>query len=125
MFPLKGCRWLGSFASGIGMSTAVAPTNSQLARVVSKCVLFGTMSPFLHITLNRMRSAARPWCVGITWRNPKMDCTDSRNLVKLGEPAYDSSPRIIAAHCSVDIADVPESVSRSIRIASEATRKRL
>ena len=50
-----------------------------LARVVSKCVLFGTMSPFLHITLNRMRSAARPWCVGITWRNPKIVCTDSRN----------------------------------------------
>jgi hypothetical protein len=39
----------------------LAPTNSTLARVVSKCVLFGTTSPFLHITLNRMRSAARPW----------------------------------------------------------------
>jgi hypothetical protein len=54
-----------------------------------------------------------------------MRCTASRNLVKLGEPTYDSSPRIIAAHCSVDIANAPESVSRSIRIASEATRNKL
>src|SRR5215470_1472154 len=31
----------------------------------------------------------------------------------------------MAAHCSVDMAEVPESVSRSIRIASEGTRNRL
>lgn len=30
------------------------------ARVVSKWVLLGTACPGLHITLNRMRSAARP-----------------------------------------------------------------
>ena len=31
-----------------------------------------------------------------------------------GEPAYDSSPRWMPAHCSADIAPVPESVSRSM-----------
>src|SRR5437773_3663955 len=56
MFPLKGCTRAGSFASAMGRSSACAPTNSQFARVVSKCVLFGTTSPFLHITLNKMRS---------------------------------------------------------------------
>ncbi len=30
-------------------STASAPTNSTLARVVSKCVLLGTTSPFLQV----------------------------------------------------------------------------
>src|SRR5260370_24919155 len=50
---------------------------------------------------------------------------EAGNLVKLGEAAYDSSCRILAAHCPVDMGDVPEYVSRSIRIASEATRKRL
>src|SRR6516165_7285772 len=87
MFPLKGKKWAGSLASGVGRSTAVAPTNPQFARVVSKCVLFGTMSPFLQVTLKRMRSAARPWCVGITWRNSKIACTASRKRAKLGEPA--------------------------------------
>src|SRR5215471_15051944 len=53
MFPLKGKKWAGSLASGVGRSTAVAPTNSQFARVVSKCVLFGTTSPFLQVTLNK------------------------------------------------------------------------
>src|SRR5215472_2173276 len=43
-----------------------APTNSTFARVVSKCVLLGATSPFLPTRLNRMRSAAAPWCLGIT-----------------------------------------------------------
>ena len=60
MLPLNGSTVSGCLASGICKSTASPPTNSTLARVVSKCVLFGTTSPFLHITLNRMRSAARP-----------------------------------------------------------------
>ena len=34
--------------SGITRSTASAPVNSTLARVVSKCVLLGTTSPFLQ-----------------------------------------------------------------------------
>ena len=33
---------------------------------------------FLHATLKRMRSAARPWCVGMTWRKPKMSWIESR-----------------------------------------------
>ena len=53
-----------SAASGMGRSTARAPVNSMLARVVSKCVLVGTTWPGLHITVNRMRSAARPWWRG-------------------------------------------------------------
>jgi hypothetical protein len=59
-------------------------------------------------------------------RNMRQECSCiDINRVNLGEPAYDSSPRIMAAHCSVDIAEVPESVRRSMRIASESTRKRL
>ena len=58
----------GDVASAQRRSSAVAPTASRLARVVSKWVLFGTMSPGLHALENRMRSAARPWCVGMMWR---------------------------------------------------------
>ena len=36
MLPLKGSRFSGCRASGIGRSTASAPTNSTFARVVSK-----------------------------------------------------------------------------------------
>ena len=39
----------GCLASAMGRSTASAPTNSTLARVVSKWVLLGTTSPFLHM----------------------------------------------------------------------------
>ena len=42
MLPLNGIRAWVSAASGNGRSTARAPLNSMLARVVSKCVLFGT-----------------------------------------------------------------------------------
>ena len=38
-----------SAASGMGRSTARAPVNSMLARVVSKCVLEGTTWPGLHM----------------------------------------------------------------------------
>ena len=48
MLPLKSSRACVSAASGIGRSTARAPVNSMLARVVSKCVLFGTTVPGLH-----------------------------------------------------------------------------
>ena len=66
MFPLNGCTSDGSSASAIGRSTASAPVNSTFARVVSKCVLFGTIFPAPPIAVNRIFSAARPWCVGIT-----------------------------------------------------------
>ena len=42
------------------MSTASAPVNSTLARVVSKCVLFGTTLPGPPIAVKRIFSAARP-----------------------------------------------------------------
>ena len=45
MFPLNGCSFAGSRPSGITRSTASAPVNSTFARVVSKCVLFGTTLP--------------------------------------------------------------------------------
>ena len=64
MLPLKGWRNSGSSPSAIGKSSAMPPRYSTLARVVSKWVLFGTMSPGFTIVPNRIRSAARPWCVG-------------------------------------------------------------
>ena len=45
MFPLNGCSAAGSRPSAITRSTASAPVNSTFARVVSKCVLFGTTLP--------------------------------------------------------------------------------
>lgn len=51
--------------------------------------------------------------------------TASRNRRNEDAPAYDSSPLWIAAHCSADIAPVPESVSRSISTSSASSRKRL
>jgi uncharacterized membrane protein YhaH (DUF805 family) len=41
------------------------PWYSMLARVVSKCVLLGTMLPSSTVTVKRIRSAARPWWVGM------------------------------------------------------------
>ncbi len=87
MFPLNGCRRAGSSASGIGRSTASAPEYSMLARVVSKCVLFGTTLPGPPIAVKRIFSAARPWWTGITWRNGKRSCTAARNVNHDGEPA--------------------------------------
>jgi hypothetical protein len=63
------------------------PVNSTLARVVSKCVLEGTSWPGLHITVNRMRSAARPWCVGTMWRNPVSASATRLRRKKLSLPA--------------------------------------
>ena len=61
ILPLNGPRAWVSAASGQGRSTARAPFDSTFARVVSKCVLFGTSFPGPQVTWNRMRSAARPW----------------------------------------------------------------
>ena len=56
MLPLNGCSFEGSRPSGITRSTASAPVNSTLARVVSKWVLFGTTRPGRPRTLNRIFS---------------------------------------------------------------------
>jgi hypothetical protein len=85
--PLKGEDREGSRPSGQSRSTARAPVASTLARVVSKCVLFGTTSPGLHTVLKRIRSAARPWCVGITTGNPKMSRTAASKRNQLRAPA--------------------------------------
>ena len=77
----------GSRPSAMTRSTASAPVASTLARVVSKCVLFGTTFPGPPRTLNRIFSAARPWWVGITWVNGKRVRTASRNVNQEGEPA--------------------------------------
>ena len=58
-------------------------------------------------------------------RKPVSSSTTRFMRKKLSLPAYDSSPRIIAAHCSVDMALVPESVSRSIRMSRAWMRNRL
>ena len=47
MLPLKSSASCVSAASGIGRSTARAPVNSMLARVVSKCVFVGHHVPRL------------------------------------------------------------------------------
>ena len=60
MFPLNGCSSEGWRPSGITRSTASAPVYSTFARVVSKCVLFGTTLPGPPIAENRIFSAARP-----------------------------------------------------------------
>ena len=87
MFPLNGCSLCGSRPSSIRRSSASAPVNSTFARVVSKCVLFGTVLPGPPSWLKRMRSAARPWCVGMTWRNGKSSLTAASKRWKDGEPA--------------------------------------
>jgi hypothetical protein len=118
MLPLNGCSTSGWVPSGMTKSAASAPVNSTLARVVSKWVLLGIAVPGPAMTLKRIFSAALPWWVGMTCRNGKSAWTDSRNRYHDGEPAYDSSPRMTPAHCSEDIAPVPESVRRSISTSS-------
>ncbi len=106
-------------------STAAAPVNSTFARVVSKWVLLGIVLPGPPITEKRIFSAARPWCVGMTWRKGKRCWTASRNVYHEGLPAYDSSPCWTAAHWSRLIAPVPESVRRSTSTSSAWRLKRL
>src|SRR5690606_6317130 len=123
--PLERVIGGGVRPSGITRSTASAPVASTLARVVSKWVLDGTTFPAPPRTLKMIFSAARPWWVGMTCFRGQSDLTASSNLNHDGEPAYDSSPLCIPAHCSLDIAPVPESVSRSIRTSSLLSEKRL
>ena len=73
--PLERMLRRGSRPSAITRSTASAPVYSTFARVVSKCVLFGTTLPGPPIAENRIFSAARPWCVGITCVNGKSSRT--------------------------------------------------
>ncbi len=125
MLPLNGWRVDGECPSGMTRSIASAPVNSTFARVVSKCVFDGMTLPGPLMTLKRIFSAARPWWVGMTWRNGHSSVTASRKWNHDGEPAYDSSPRCMPAHCSALMAPVPESVSRSMSTSSECRLNRL
>ena len=70
MFPLNGWMRDGTFPSAMTRSRASAPSTSMFARVVSKCVLLGMTCPGFRIVWKRIRSAARPWCVGMTCLKP-------------------------------------------------------
>ena len=87
MLPLNGWSAAGTRPSGITKSSASAPDASTFARVVSKCVFAGITLPGPPSTVKRMCSAARPWCVGTTWRNGKSSRTAARKRSKDGEPA--------------------------------------
>ncbi len=125
MLPLNGWTAEGTRPSAMTRSRASASSTSTFARVVSKWLLFGTTSPAFSTVWNRMRSAARPWCVGMTWRKPVRSCTTSRKRKNERLPAYDSSPCMSAPHCAADMAPVPESVRRSISTSSARSWKTL
>ena len=78
MLPLNGWSAAGRGPPRSRRSTASAPVYSTLARVVSKWVLFGTILPGRTRTLKRIRSAARPWWVGMTCSNGNSSRTASR-----------------------------------------------
>ncbi len=75
--PLNGESLVVSRLSMHGRSTALAPLDSTLARVVSKCVLLKTTMPGPARVLNSKCSAARPWCVGTTCSKPNVSRTAS------------------------------------------------
>lgn len=70
----------GIFPSAMTRSNAVAPMTSTLARVVSKCVLLGTMSPGLR-TLPKRDTFGRASLVG------------GNDVFEVGDVAHASSKR--------------------------------
>ena len=58
-------------------------------------------------------------------RSRRSPVTVSSNRKKEGLPAYASSPRMMPAHCWELMADVPESVRRSMRTSSDLSLKTL
>ena len=56
---------------------------------------------------------------------PVSSRTTASKRNQLFAPAYDSSPRSMPAHCSLDIAAVPLSVSRSMSTSSAGIRNGL
>ena len=87
MFPLNGWMSDGWRPSAMTRSTASAPVNSTLARVVSKWVLLGMTLPGPPTAVYRIFSAARPWWVGMTCLNGNRFWTASRNTNQTGLPA--------------------------------------
>ena len=86
MLPLNGCTRAGTRPSATTRSRASAPSASTLARVVSKWLLLGTISPAFNTEWNRIRSAARPWCVGMMWRKPGEVLDDALEPVERPAP---------------------------------------
>ena len=69
----------GTVPSRMTRSLASTPSTSMLARVVSKWLLLGTIWPGFRIEWNRIRSAARPWWVGMMCLKPvRSDTTCSK-----------------------------------------------
>ena len=87
MFPLKSASTSGSIPSAVGRSSASAPENSILARVVSKWALLGMCLPWPPTIENRIRSAARPWWVGMMCLKPVSSRILSWKRKKLRAPA--------------------------------------
>ncbi len=77
--PLNGWTSAGTRPSAITRSRASHASTSMFARVVSKWLLFGTTWPAFSTLWKRMRSAARPWCVGMTCLKPVRSRTTASN----------------------------------------------
>ena len=98
----------------------------MLARVVSKWMLLGTLSPFLTIAPKRTRSAARPWWVGMTWLKPKIEPDGLFEMIEIARPGVGLvAGHACPAHWSSLMAEVPESVRRSIVTFSAGMPKTL
>jgi len=123
--PLNGSSLSGSRAPSTGQSTGSAPFAATWARVVSKWALFRTVSPSSTSAPYRTFSAPRPWWAGTMCSKPMTSSTAASRSAKLELPAYASSPRSMAAHWSLLIVPVPESVRRSTATSSLASSKTL
>ena len=118
MLPLKSSRACVSAASGSGRSTASRAGELDVgARGVEVRVVRHHVPGLAHH--GEQDALGRAALVGRDHVAEAGQLSGPRffRRKKLSLPAYDSSPRIIAAHCSVDMALVPESVSRSIRMS--------
>ena len=100
MLPLNGCRAAGSRPPAITQIDGLGPGELDVGARGVEVGVVGNHVPGLHSSANRIRSAARPWWVGMTCRKPKMSCTAASKRYEARLPAYDSSPRMMAAHWS-------------------------
>ena len=115
MFPLNGWRLRGCFPSSIdevdGLRAGVLDVGpGGVEVVVARDDLAGPADQLEQDAL-----AGPPLVGGQDVRHAgQVARAPPRSGYQLRAPAYDSSPRIMPAHCSLLIADVPLSVSRSM-----------
>ena len=83
MLPLKSAMQSGSMPFGRGQIDGRGAENSTFARVVSKWELLGTYLPGPPTMEKRIRSAARPWWVGMMCFKPVSSRTLSSKRKKL------------------------------------------